>query len=175
MHSFDDWELRQVRAAKHGDNRARLCFEVWDFLGRWLGCNVVHWQLSLLGAAARRVPLATALASTSPAAAHFQDDDKGKRPVSEAAESESEDEELAREGAAGAGEGVEAGEEAAPPPSPRESEPGDMTCAVCLNSIPLENLAMVKVRAGKQPRVPWRGGAQVTQHHPVCSLRGVVD
>ena len=29
-----------------------------------------------------------------------------------------------------------------------DSEPGDLTCAICLNSIPLENLALVKVRAG---------------------------
>lgn len=42
--------------------------------------------------------------------------------------------------AAGGSGGGEAGLAA------EDSEPGDLTCAICLHSIPLENLAMIKVR-----------------------------
>lgn len=40
--------------------------------------------------------------------------------------------------------GAGSGAGASPPDSPRGSEPGDLTCAICLHNIELENLAMVK-------------------------------
>lgn len=85
--------------------------------------------------------------------------DKGKRPVHEhGADSEEEEEQLHGGGSggprgSGGGEGSSGAGECASdaagdlPQSPRHSEPGDMTCAICLGSIPLENLALVKVGA----------------------------
>lgn len=75
--------------------------------------------------------------------------DKGKRPVQED-DSDSEDAEECPQkegngGPSGSGAGEGSSDAAADPPqSPRDSEPGDMTCAICLGSIPLENLALVK-------------------------------
>ncbi|KAL4441859.1 hypothetical protein ABPG77_003775 [Micractinium sp. CCAP 211/92] len=83
-------------------------------------------------------------------------EDKGKRPVQEhGTDSEEEEEQLHGGGSggpsgSGGGEGSSGAGECAsdaagdPPQSPRHSEPGDMTCAICLGSIPLENLALVK-------------------------------
>ncbi len=87
--------------------------------------------------------------------------DKGKRPVQEhGTDSEEEEEQLHGGGSggpsgSGGGEGSSGAGECAsdaagdPPQSPRHSEPGDMTCAICLGSIPLENLALVKVGASR--------------------------
>jgi hypothetical protein len=94
----------------------------------------------------------------------LQDEDKGKRPVHEALQSDSEGE-AEQDGvllggdraecASGSGcsathkcrreEQEEGGEVSVPPASPRGSEAGDLTCAICLNNIPLENMALVKV------------------------------
>lgn len=86
--------------------------------------------------------------------------DKGKRPAyyadSSEDEGEYEEEELfeeEEEQAAGAAvvtptAGAAAGEAEAATPAglaAEDSEPGELTCAICLCNIPLENLAMVKV------------------------------
>ncbi|KAL4433938.1 hypothetical protein ABPG75_000379 [Micractinium tetrahymenae] len=77
-------------------------------------------------------------------------EDKGKRPVQEHDDDSEDEEEQPRggehagPGGSGAGEGSGGDAAGEPPQSPRDSEPGDMTCAICLGSIPLENLALVK-------------------------------
>ncbi|EFN57292.1 hypothetical protein CHLNCDRAFT_143887 [Chlorella variabilis] len=77
-------------------------------------------------------------------------DDKGKRPLSEEEEEEEEAAVQAAGGASGSGDGAGSSgaageeEEEAAPQSPRGSEPGDLTCAICLGGIPLENMALVK-------------------------------
>ena len=98
-----------------------------------------------------------------PTLRHMQD--KGKRPAvkddrdySSSEEEEEEEEEDggpygspgAPDSAAGGAEGATeaaAGGAGQPGLAAEDSEPGDLTCAICLNSIPLENLAMVKVRS----------------------------
>ena len=89
--------------------------------------------------------------------------DKGKQPLHDE-DSEDEDEEEQEVGEqqeqggceAGAADGTGSGADGSPaggaalPNSPRGSdEPGDMTCAICLGGIPLENLALVKVGRGR--------------------------
>ncbi|KAI7835857.1 hypothetical protein COHA_010254 [Chlorella ohadii] len=84
--------------------------------------------------------------------------DKGKRPVvdDDQGYSSSDEEEdggpYASDGAPGsAAGGAEGAAEAAadgaggqPGLAAEDSEPGDLTCAICLNNIPLENLALIK-------------------------------
>ena len=106
--------------------------------------------------------------------------DKGKRPVveddrdyssSEEEEEEEEEEDGGPYGSPGAPDSAAGGAEGAteaaaggagqPGLAAEDSEPGDLTCAICLNSIPLENLAMVKVRsvAAAGCAVPQLGAA----------------
>jgi hypothetical protein len=112
------------------------------------------------GPTTRRRPRPT---TTTPLFSCLQD--KGKRPVEEDEEEDyfsSEDEgsqaeeeereqqqqlpECGKAGPAAAAAGEVASGAAEPPLSPRcDSEPGDLTCAICLGCIPLENMAMVKV------------------------------
>lgn len=86
--------------------------------------------------------------------------DKGKRPVAEDDQgySSSDEEEedggpygtdgppgsAADGGAEGATEAATGSSGGQPGLAAEDSEPGDLTCAICLNSIPLENLALVK-------------------------------
>lgn len=105
------------------------------------------------------------LGSTRLLAAAATLQDKGKRPLHEDSESEDdaeedesehqqqqqqrpeEEDEQPSSSSAGAASAAEdqgcCGGLAA-----EDSEPGDLTCAICLHGIPLENLALVKVGAG---------------------------
>jgi hypothetical protein len=106
--------------------------------------------------------------------------DKGKRPVEEDEEdyissegdgSEAEVEEVSEEqqqqlpecgeaGPADAAAAESSGCPAEPALSPRcDSEPGDLTCAICLGGIPLENMAMVKVGEYSLAVAGWLAGS----------------
>lgn len=111
-----------------------------------------------LGAVAS--PSVLRAASPACAAPRLLTQDKGKRPVvdDDQGYSSSDEEEdggpYASDGAPGsAAGGAEGAAEAAadgaggqPGLAAEDSEPGDLTCAICLNNIPLENLALIKVR-----------------------------
>jgi hypothetical protein len=91
--------------------------------------------------ACRRLSMARVL----PISCKQDDDDKGKRPVYDSSDEEGVHQD-GKEGGEGAVSGAADCEGGPAPASPRVSEDaGDLTCAICLCGIPLENMALVKV------------------------------
>lgn len=167
---FDDWELQAAEVRWLVPACARGC-------PNGLLSNI-GWPTAFRGPAqgpvsARRGPRAVQRQpppwATTDSAPSSLLQDKGKRPMQHdpcSSDEESDGEEYDDEHVEQQEQPAECGptEDAAasgaqPGLAAEDSEPGDLTCAICLGNIPLENLALVKVccwcRARGQGGVGW--------------------